>query len=538
MLYKSYLFIPERHRLAFGLLISLSFHALLLSLTFSGQGVGLPGLGLPWQDRRIEAPELRDLNATLTPLPARAPQLSQRVDKTQEIGDVPPIAVEPAMLTLVDRAPPLPTPEPTSPLTPAAKVPQAKPKRAAKSTKTTATATTVVSVSEAASVPVESDIPTETAVATEKPVAVPEPAREPAREIASEAAPEITAKSTPSAAQPPPDSVPPLIPNPDVMALAQSKQATWSVPPVVDDSAKERALEQSKREVERELAREDAKRQADRQETQRQEVERQQAEQRASAQQDATRQIAARQEALRQAAAQQEVARAETVRLEAQRKEAARQEGARQALAKADATRMEGERQEAAQQAAAAQEAARQDNARQAVAGAEAARVEAKRAEEAQREERLKAIGRQLNEEADRRELAQKAAAEASRRDPSASTLRRGRLFGRADPNAELVLYAEAWSRKIELNMTFDMIRDAARLPHTDPLVTVAVRSDGSVESVVFVRSSGVAAIDAAIRRIVQAQANYPAFPPGLLRDYDVVEIRRTWHFDIAIRLY
>ena len=38
--------------------------------------------------------------------------------------------------------------------------------------------------------------------------------------------------------------------------------------------------------------------------------------------------------------------------------------------------------------------------------------------------------------------------------------------------------------------------------------------------------------------RIVRSQENYPAFPPALLRDYDVVEIRRTWHFDTAVRLY
>jgi hypothetical protein len=48
--------------------------------------------------------------------------------------------------------------------------------------------------------------------------------------------------------------------------------------------------------------------------------------------------------------------------------------------------------------------------------------------------------------------------------------------------------------------------------------VTVAIRSDGTVESVVFVSSSGVAAIDEAIPRIVHSQANYPAFPPGLAR--------------------
>jgi hypothetical protein len=50
--------------------------------------------------------------------------------------------------------------------------------------------------------------------------------------------------------------------------------------------------------------------------------------------------------------------------------------------------------------------------------------------------------------------------------------------------------------------------------------------------------SSGVAEVDEAIRRIVQSHVPYRAFPPGLAREYDVVEIRRTWHFDQAIRLY
>ena len=133
-------------------------------------------------------------------------------------------------------------------------------------------------------------------------------------------------------------------------------------------------------------------------------------------------------------------------------------------------------------------------------------------------------MGRQLDEEAARR--------------TSSSGVRRGRLFGRADANADLILYAEAWERKIQLNTAFDMIREAAKLPHTNPMVTVAIRSDGSVESVTFVVSSGTAAIDDAIRRIVHSQEHYQAFPPNLAREFDVFEIRRTWSFDMAIRLY
>jgi TonB family protein len=147
-------------------------------------------------------------------------------------------------------------------------------------------------------------------------------------------------------------------------------------------------------------------------------------------------------------------------------------------------------------------------------------------------------MGRQLDEEAARREAASTAARQPSTLPPSWSSARRVRLWGRTDPNVELVQYAEAWARKIHLNTAVDTVREVAKQAHADPLVTVAIRSDGSVESVTFDTSSGVAAIDEAIRRIVQSHAHYQAFPPGLARGFDVIEIRRTWHFDVAIRLY
>jgi len=158
-------------------------------------------------------------------------------------------------------------------------------------------------------------------------------------------------------------------------------------------------------------------------------------------------------------------------------------------------------------------------------------------------------MGRQLDAEADQRDAAARAAAQpaaqpatmagpTTRPGLASMPARRGRLFGRTDANAELVLYAEAWARKIQLNRSFDLVRDAAKRPHSPPVVTVAIRQDGSVESVVFVVSSGVAEIDDAVRRIVQSLLPYPAFSPALAREFDVIEIRRTWHFDAAVRLY
>lgn len=214
----------------------------------------------------------------------------------------------------------------------------------------------------------------------------------------------------------------------------------------------------------------------------------------------------------------------------------------------AEATRAAAEREQAARPLAARQETAKQEAVRQDAARASAAQADA---DTARREASRRAMGRQLDEEAARRRDAELAAAAiavpsaasaAARQSAglplSWSSARRGRLLGRADPNAELVLYAEAWARKIQLNMTIDQVRDAARQRHTSPLVTVALRQDGSVESVTFVVSSGVPQIDEAIRRIVQGQAPYPAFPPALERDFDVIEIRRTWTFDTVVRLY
>jgi hypothetical protein len=153
---------------------------------------------------------------------------------------------------------------------------------------------------------------------------------------------------------------------------------------------------------------------------------------------------------------------------------------------------------------------------------------------EAEREERLRAIGRQLDEEAAQREAASKA----GELPLSLSNGRRVKLFGRTHPNVELIRYAEAWGQRFQINTPIETIHAIARRPHRDPLVTVAIRSDGSVESVTFELSSGVPEVDNAIRQILEQQKPYAAFPDVLARDYDVIEIRRTWHFDTVLRLY
>jgi hypothetical protein len=57
-----------RRPLTVALLLSLLMHAALLGLVFGGHGLGLPGFGFPWQERRVEAPDLR-----IVLVPARLP---------------------------------------------------------------------------------------------------------------------------------------------------------------------------------------------------------------------------------------------------------------------------------------------------------------------------------------------------------------------------------------------------------------------------------------------------------------------------------
>ncbi|MDE2452350.1 MAG: hypothetical protein KGL43_02040, partial [Burkholderiales bacterium] len=63
----------ERRRLALAFLLSLGVHAALLSLSFGGDGLGLPGFDFPWRERRVEVPDLRIVLAQeLAPAPAAA----------------------------------------------------------------------------------------------------------------------------------------------------------------------------------------------------------------------------------------------------------------------------------------------------------------------------------------------------------------------------------------------------------------------------------------------------------------------------------
>ena len=111
-------------------------------------------------------------------------------------------------------------------------------------------------------------------------------------------------------------------------------------------------------------------------------------------------------------------------------------------------------------------------------------------------------------------------------------------MLGRSHRDLRLTMFAEAWRQKIEREAPIDILHAAKSGPYESPLVTVALRRDGSVESVTISRSSGSVAIDNAVRRVVLLLSPYGEFSAALAMDYDVIEIRRVWTFDTAVRLF
>ncbi len=478
----------DRRRLALAVLLSLLIHAPLLSLTFGGQSFGLPGFVFPWQERRREAPELQVVLASAKVIAAVPAEPSRTLvnEPLQQASIEPTVADGPTLKPslALSKIPALTSAQMLEAITPQA-----------------ARLEAVAPANEARIAP---DIATGA-----------EPAIMPASTVIA-----VERSDAPTFVVPPPIPTPVPAPTPIIVVAPIATSPENAVPTPRSEATKTETARQDAARLETAQL-EAAKLEAARQDVARLEAAKLEA-QRQADKLAAVRTETARVEAAQLEAARQEAARIEAARLEAQRQDVVRQ-AARVEAARLETARLETERQEAV---------------RQAVVQKEAARLLAEKEEDAKRAARREAMGRLLNEEAAKRDAAATAARAPSTLPYSLSTARRGRLWGRFDTNAELVQYAEAWARKIQFNTPADTFREVAKRPHTNPMVTVAIRSDGSVESVTFVVSSGVAEVDEAIRRIVQSNVPYPTFPPGLAREYDVIEVRRTWHFDTAVRLY
>lgn len=114
---------------------------------------------------------------------------------------------------------------------------------------------------------------------------------------------------------------------------------------------------------------------------------------------------------------------------------------------------------------------------------------------------------------------------------------RRHSVFGSSEKDVQLRMYVDSWKQKVERNGNLNYSQTSKDKARGDPLVTVAIRSDGSVEEITIHRSSGRADLDQAVRNIVRINARYAAFPPAIAAQYDVIEIRRIWNFDEGLKI-
>ena len=106
------------------------------------------------------------------------------------------------------------------------------------------------------------------------------------------------------------------------------------------------------------------------------------------------------------------------------------------------------------------------------------------------------------------------------------------RFVGARAEEYRFARYIEDWRLKVE-GIGNRNYPEAARVQklYGSLLLTVGIRADGSIETVVVDRTSGQKILDLAAIRIVEMGGPYAAFPPSISRDTDILYITRTWSF-------
>ncbi len=107
------------------------------------------------------------------------------------------------------------------------------------------------------------------------------------------------------------------------------------------------------------------------------------------------------------------------------------------------------------------------------------------------------------------------------------------RLTSVAAQSAADAAYLQDWRRRLEAVGNRYYPEASVRYGMFGSLrLLVVIRSDGSLEDVELLSSSGYAVLDEAAIRIVRMAAPYAPFPPELAATADKLEILRTWKFE------
>ena len=113
----------------------------------------------------------------------------------------------------------------------------------------------------------------------------------------------------------------------------------------------------------------------------------------------------------------------------------------------------------------------------------------------------------------------------------------RKKFIGARTEEYRYAQYVEDWRQKIERVGNLNYPESARGRLYGNLVITVVIKSDGSLESVEVNRPSQHSQLDEAARRIVRLAAPFAPFTLDMKRDTDVLEITRTWSFSSADKL-
>jgi protein TonB len=108
----------------------------------------------------------------------------------------------------------------------------------------------------------------------------------------------------------------------------------------------------------------------------------------------------------------------------------------------------------------------------------------------------------------------------------------RRRFIGARTQEYRFARYIEDWRAKVERvgELNYPQAARDQKI-YGSLVVTVSIKSDGTLEKAEINRPSGQRILDAAALRIVHLAAPYAPFPADIARDTDILSITRTWIF-------
>jgi periplasmic protein TonB len=106
------------------------------------------------------------------------------------------------------------------------------------------------------------------------------------------------------------------------------------------------------------------------------------------------------------------------------------------------------------------------------------------------------------------------------------------KFIGARTKEYRFAMYVESWRQKVERigNMNYPEAAKTQKL-YGQLRMTVSIKADGSLESVVIDQPSNHPVLDEAAKRIVELAAPYAVFPDDIKKDTDILSITRTWTF-------